>query len=125
MYLLKDNVRIEAMAIWSSLFALSVFATIGKFAVFTTATYGASVFFMNEGARVSLPVRANVPYVGPLLVVSGLLLVGVVLIFAQYLMRQSETARAWGHRLLKLSLVAQACAVVALFTQIKNKTDVA
>ncbi len=40
-------------------------------------------------------------------------------------MRQSEVARAWGHRLLKLSLVAQACAIVALVTQIKNTTDVA
>lgn len=124
MYLLKDNVRPEAMAVWSSIFALSVFATVSGFKVFTTATYGATVFFMNEGTRIPLPVRADIPYVGWLLVVSGLLLAGVIFCFAQYLVRESETARAWGHRLLKLSLVAQACAVIALVSQIKNIGDI-
>jgi ABC-type transport system involved in cytochrome c biogenesis permease subunit len=124
MYLLKDNVRTEAMGIWSSLFALSVFATVSRFDVFTTGTYSASIFFFNEGQRVTLPVRAAIPYVGLLLVFSGILLAGVIFCFARYLMQQSEAARTWGHRLLKLSLVTQAAAIITLVWQIKNTTNI-
>src|SRR6184192_999755 len=81
-YLLKDGVKTEAMAVWSSLFALAVIATISRFSVFAPATfgtYGASAFFgAGEGRGMSLPLRVELPYVGWLLVASGLLLVGVV-----------------------------------------------
>ena len=40
-YLLKDRVKVEAMAIWSSLFAVSVIATVSKFSVFTEFVYRA------------------------------------------------------------------------------------
>src|SRR6476620_6675321 len=35
MYLLKDGVKVEAMAIWSSIFGIAVIGTISKFSVFT------------------------------------------------------------------------------------------
>src|SRR5205085_5952202 len=39
-YLLKDGVKTEAMAIWSSIFGIAIFATISKFSVFAPATFG-------------------------------------------------------------------------------------
>ena len=127
-YLLKEGLKTEAMAIWSSIFALSVFATISRFSVFAPATFGtysASTFFGVTGRRgMSLPLRADIPYVGWLLVLSGLLLVGVIVLFGMYLKSESGQVRRWGHLLLKLSLVAQASAIAMLVSQVKTITDV-
>jgi ABC-type transport system involved in cytochrome c biogenesis permease subunit len=128
-YLLKDGVKTEAMAIWSSLFALAVFATVGHFSVFSPATfgtYGASVLFrMGSGSGAPLPVRADVPTVGWLVVASALLLACVVVAFVKYVRGGGERARKIGHLLLKLSLVTQLAAVVALVAQLKTLTNVA
>jgi ABC-type transport system involved in cytochrome c biogenesis permease subunit len=123
-YLLKDGVKTEAMAVWTSLFALAVIATVSRASVFLGA-YGASAFIGTDAARgMSLPLRVDLPYVGWLLALSGVLLVGVIILFGKYLARGSETARAWGHRLLKLSLVAQGAAVGVLVWQVKTLTSV-
>lgn len=123
-YLLKDGVKTEAMAIWSSIFGLAVLATVSRFSVFTTGVYSSSTFLpMTEGRR-ALPLRADIPFVGPALVVAGLLLVGVIIAFGIYLAKQDEKARLWGHRLLKLSLVAQASAIALLVSQVKTMTDI-
>ena len=50
MYLLKDKVKIEAMAIFASLFAIAVFGTISKFSVFTEFVYRAGIFVPNPTA---------------------------------------------------------------------------
>lgn len=123
-YLLKDGVKTEAMAIWSSLFAIAVIATVSKFSVFTHFTYGASTFLQMGTSKRPVPLRVDIPMVGPMLVISGLLLLGVIALFWTYLSKHSEQARAWGHRLLKLSLVAQAAAIALLVSQIKTITDV-
>jgi ABC-type transport system involved in cytochrome c biogenesis permease subunit len=122
-YLLKDGVKTEAMAIWSSIFSIAIIATISKASVFwpsTFGTYTASTFIGD--ARSPLGLRANIPYVGWVLVIAGLALAGTIAAFARYLWRKDATARAWGHRLLKLALVAQACAIILLATQIKSAT---
>src|SRR5215210_6970990 len=81
-YLLKDGVKTEAMAIWSSIFALAVFATVSKFSVFTSLSYSASVFLpTDKGGRMPIPLRVDIPWVGPTLVVAGLLLVGAIIAF--------------------------------------------
>ncbi len=46
-YLLKDRVKPEAMAILSSIFALSVIATVSKFSVFTEFVYRTGLFVPN------------------------------------------------------------------------------
>lgn len=124
MYLLKDGVKPEAMAIWAGVFAISVIATISKFSVLTTGKYAASTFLLIENRRIPIPLRADIPYVGVLLVISALLLVGMIVAFGQYLSRPGEVARTWGHRLLKLALVTQACAIALLVGQIKTLTDI-
>jgi ABC-type transport system involved in cytochrome c biogenesis permease subunit len=121
-YLLKVGTKPESMAIWAAIFGLGVFATVSRFSVFTTGIYTASTFL--QGSRQALPLRADIPYVGLLIVVSGVLLVGVIGLFGKYLLHDDERARRWGHWLLKLSLVTQACAVVALVSQVKSMTNV-
>ena len=124
-YLLKDGVKTEAMAIWSSIFALAVFATVSRFSVFwpeTFGTYGASTFLP---PRMPLPLRADIPYVGWFLVLGGVLLAGVIVLFGKYLAQKDESARVWGHRLLKASLLVQAVAIALLVGQIKSLTNVA
>jgi ABC-type transport system involved in cytochrome c biogenesis permease subunit len=125
LYLLKDGVKTETMAIWSSIFSLAVLATISRFSVFTTATYSASTFLPgSSGGRIPIPLRVDIPWVGPLLVLAGLLLVGVIIEFAIYLTKNDERARLWGHRLLKAALVVQAVSIVFLVSQIKSLTDI-
>ena len=120
-YLLKDKVKTEAMAIWSSIFGLLVLGTIGRFSVFTDATYRASTVIATGGGRKTpVPVRVDLPWVGPTMVLAGLLLAGVIIAFGIYLAKNSERARVWGHRCLKLALVTQAVAIALLVGQVKT-----
>ena len=124
-YLLKDGIKTEAMAIYSSLFTLAVIGSVSRFSVLTTATYSAATVLNSEASKRSLPLRADIPYVGWTLVLAALLLVGVIVAFLVYLSKHNEKAQLWGHRLLKASLVVQACAVALLVSQIKTLTNVA
>jgi len=65
-YLLKDRVKVEAMAFWSSLFGLSVIATVSKFSVVTELVYRAGLFVPNAAGKkpFSAPFRLDMPYVG-------------------------------------------------------------
>ncbi|MDT5262827.1 MAG: hypothetical protein QOC61_1831 [Acidobacteriota bacterium] len=132
-YLLKDGVKTEAMAVWASIFALAVIATVSKGSVLAVGSvfwglnsavgsYGSAVFLP---PRMPLPLRAELPYVGWLLAASGLLLAGVIVLFCRYLFKEDERARRLGHHVLKAALVAQALAVVLLVWQVKTITNVA
>jgi len=128
-YLLKDNVKTEAMAVWPSLFALAVFATVSRFSVFAPSTFGAygvsSFLSTYGGGRSALPLKVDLPYVGWFIAASGALLAGTIFLFARYVYRADETSKTWGHRLLKLALVAQGLGIVTLVSQVKSLTDVA
>jgi cytochrome c-type biogenesis protein CcsB len=123
-YLLKDGVKTEAMAVWSSIFSLSVIGTISRFSVLTTGIYSASTFFPVEDGRRQIPLRVDLPYVGPVLVIASILLVAVIIAFGIYLAKNDGRARLWGHRFLRLALVAQTCAVVLLISQVKTLTNI-
>ncbi|HYO63239.1 MAG TPA: cytochrome c biogenesis protein CcsA [Pyrinomonadaceae bacterium] len=132
-YLLKDGVKTEAMAVWSSLFGLAVLASISRFSVFSPETFGlytvSAVLPSVSGGRVPLPLRADIPYVGWLMVAAGLLLAATIAAFLVYLSQKDapggQSARRWGHWLLRASLLAQALVVVMLVWQVKSLTDVA
>jgi len=127
MYLLKDGVKVEAMAIWASIFAFSVIATISKFSVFTEFVYRAGLFVpAGEAGKKAFnaPFRLEVPYVGPALVVSGLLLIGVIAAFLVYIYKKNEGAKVIGHYLLKLAFIAQIVALTLLVAGIKSNSDV-
>jgi ABC-type transport system involved in cytochrome c biogenesis permease subunit len=126
MYLLKDGVKVEKMAIWTSIFALAVFATISKMSVFSPmafGTYTASVFAGTS--RASLALRADVPYVGWLLVLAAGLLVGSAIAYLSYLYQNNEKAKGWGHKFLWAAMIVQATGIGALVYQIKNLTNIA
>lgn len=123
-YLLKDKVKVEAMAIWSSLFSIAVIGTISKFSVFTKFTYFAGLFVPNAGGKpFSAPFRLEIPFVGEALIASALLLAGVVAAFLLYIYQNNENARSIGHILLKLGLAAQIVAVGLLVYGISTTTD--
>ena len=124
-YLLKDRVKVEAMAIWSSVFALGVIATISKFSVFTEFVYRAGLFVPNEAGKkpFSAPFRLELDYAGPALAISGVLLVGVIIAFLLYLYQNSEQSRTIGHYLLKAALVAQIVALSLVIYGIKSETN--
>lgn len=125
-YLLKDKVKVEAMAIWSSIFAIGVIGSISKASVFTEFVYRAGLFVPNPagGKAFFAPFRLEIPYAGAALAVCGLLLAGVVISFLIYIYQQSEAARKIGHVLLKTALIAQILAFGFLVSQIRSTTSV-
>lgn len=125
-YLLKDKVKVEAMAIWSSIFALAVIGTVSKFSVFTELIYRAGTFSPNPdgGKPFSAFFRFEVPYVGMMLALAGILLLGVIISFLFYLFQNNETAKNAGHILLKLSLVVQIASIAFLVSGVKSSTNV-
>jgi ABC-type transport system involved in cytochrome c biogenesis permease subunit len=126
LYLLKDGVKPQAMAIWSSIFGIAVFATISKFSIYTPSTffqYTASAFWGTS--RSPLGLRADIPYAGLFIGISGILLSGVVIAYLLYLQNNSEPARKIGHNLLRLAFITQLISVIVLAAQVRGIQDVA
>lgn len=125
-YLLKDKAKPEAMAIWSSVFALGVIATVSKFSVFTEFVYRAGLFVPSAtGAKpFSAPFRLDIPFVGEALLASGILLAGTVVAFLFYIYQNNEAAKRAGHVLLKLAFFSQIIAIVFLVSCVKSTDNV-
>jgi len=121
LYLLKDGVKVEKMVIWTSAFAIATFATVAKFSIFSPfsfGTYTASVF--TGSSRASLALRADIPYVGWLIVLTAALLIASTLSYVSYLYKNNEKAKGWGHKLLWAAMIVQAIGVGTLVYQLKN-----
>jgi cytochrome c-type biogenesis protein CcsB len=114
------------MAIWSSIFAIGVIATVSKVSVFTEFVYRAGLFVPAGGSKkpFSAPFRLEMPYVGPALIVAGLLLAGAVIAFVLYVYQKNEQAKTIGHYLLKLGFVAQIVSIAILVAGIQANSDV-
>jgi hypothetical protein len=125
-YLLKDKVKVESMAIWSSIFAIAVIGTISKFSVLTSFIYRSGLFVPGQtgGKPFSAPFRLEIPYVGAALAICALLLAGSIVSFLIYLYRENETARTAGHFLLKVALIAQILSIGLLVSEIRKTTEV-
>lgn len=123
-YLLKDGVKVESMAIWASIFALGVIGTISKFSVFTELVYRAGTFLPNTPKPVNAMFRVEIPYVGLSLTIAGVLCLVTIISFLLYLYKNNEAAKKVGHIALKLSLVAQILAITFLVMGIKSTTNV-
>ncbi len=125
LYLLKDGVKVEKMAVWTSVFALAVFATISKFSIFDPSTFGtlaASVF--DGGARSALGLRADIPYAGWLIVAAAALLTAATATFAIFISKGDRGARSWGWRFLYGALAVQAAGIAMLVYQLKTLENV-
>ncbi len=124
-YLIKDGLKIEKMAMWSSIFALLVFATVSKFSVLTTGVYSASVLLpLPNGRNMGTALRLELPFVGTAIVIAAVLLVGVLVSFAVYLAQNDEKFRKFGHWLLKGALLAQIAGVALYAWQVKSLTGI-
>ena len=126
LYLIKDGLKIEKMAVWTSIFAIAVFATIGKFGVFSLSTFGtytASTFLGTS--RAPLALRADIPYVGWLLILATVLLIGACAAFAAYFSNSKEGPRLLGRRLLVGALIVQALGIGVLAYEIRTIQNVA
>ncbi len=125
LYLLKDGLKVEKMAIWTSLFALSVFITISKFSVFSLATFGTYTSSTFVGtSRMSLGLRADIPYVGWLITAAAALLVGAIVANLISISQNNDGARKWGTRFLWSAFVVQAAGIGMLVYQIKNLPNI-
>jgi len=125
LYLIKDGLQAEKIAIWACLFAMAVFATISKFSVFSLSsfgTYSASTFAGES--RFSLALRADIPYVGWLLVLGATMLTAVIVSFSYFITNGNDRARRLGRGLLLGTLFVQAAAIGVLVYQIKNIDNV-
>ena len=123
-YLLKDKVKVEAMAIWSSIFAIAVIGSVSKFSVFTEFVYRAGLFAPGSPKPFSSPFRLEIPFVGATLVLSGILLLGVIVSFLLHIYKKSETAKKAGHILLKIAFVTQIVAVAFLVSGLKSSGEI-
>lgn len=127
MYLIKDKVKIESLAIFSSLFAVAVFGTISKFSVFTEFVYRIGTFVPNPvagGKPFASPFRLEVPFVGPVLALAGILLLGVIISFLLYLYQNNEAAKKFGHILLKFAFVVQIIGIALYVSGVKAESNV-
>ncbi|MBP6002246.1 MAG: cytochrome c biogenesis protein CcsA [Pyrinomonadaceae bacterium] len=125
LYLLKDGLKVEKMAIWTSIFALGVFITISKFSVFAPATFGtytASTFVGTS--RMALGLRADIPYVGWLIVAAAALLVAASVGYTLYTSNNDGNARKWANRFLYGALALQGAGVAMLVYQLKSMQNV-
>lgn len=119
-YLLKDGIRFEGVAIWTALYGLLTFVmlgygTAGAFQVFR-GHYSVNLFLDKN----SLPLRAELPMVGPLMTLTLFLLVFAVALFAFDHFNKEEKTRAWGWRLFHGAVALQAIVLVVLFFQMKS-----
>jgi ABC-type transport system involved in cytochrome c biogenesis permease subunit len=115
-YLLKDGVRSEAIAISIALFGILVYGTVGRFAVPFHAEYGASLFV----GKSSLPVRAVLPGVGPLMALALAVITASLALFTIDLLKGDQKAKRWGWRLFRGATVLQALVIAVLFFQVNS-----
>jgi ABC-type transport system involved in cytochrome c biogenesis permease subunit len=124
LYLLKDGLEVEKMAIWTSLFSLAVFATISKFSIFSPSSFGTYTGSTFTGtSRFALGLRADIPYVGWLIVGAALLLVASIAANLYSVANNNDVARRWGNRILWGALAIQAAGISMLVYQLRNLPD--
>jgi cytochrome c-type biogenesis protein CcsB len=120
-YLLRDGIRSEAVAIWAGLYGLLALGALGfgtaeAWSVPLRAEYTVNLFMDKK----SLPVRAELPTVGPLMALTLLVLIASVGLFAVDHSNKKEKARKWAWKLFNSAVVLQAVVLIVLFFQMRN-----
>jgi cytochrome c-type biogenesis protein CcsB len=120
-YLLRDGIRSEAVAIWVGLYGLLAlgalgFGTVEAWSIPFRAEYTVNLFMDKK----SLPLRAELPTVGPLMALTLLVLIASVGLFAVDHFNKKEKARKWAWKLFNSAVVLQAVVLIVLFFQMRN-----
>ncbi len=126
LYLIKDGVRTEKMAFWNGLFMIGVYATVSRFGLFsfeTFGTYAASIFVGTSNA--SIPLRADLPFVGSLMVAAAVFMIGGLGAWAAFVFKGGLRLQRAGLIMTAGSLVLQVGAIVMLIYQISNLANIA
>ncbi|HLG15996.1 MAG TPA: cytochrome c biogenesis protein CcsA [Blastocatellia bacterium] len=123
-YLLKDGVRSEAIAIAVILFGLLVYSTIGgpfgRFSVPFHQEYAVSLVM----GKSPLPIRAELPWMAPLLLIALLGLLAALALFMIDWFKRDEKANKLAWYLFRGTAVLQAGILIVLFYQIKTVGNV-
>jgi ABC-type transport system involved in cytochrome c biogenesis permease subunit len=122
-YLLKDGIRFEGVAIWTALYGLLTFVmlgfgTAGAFEVFR-GEYAVNLFMEKS----SLPLRAELPMVGPLMALTLLALVAAIGLLTLDHFKRDDKARTWGWRLFHGAVVLQALVLIVFAFSMKSMDD--
>jgi cytochrome c-type biogenesis protein CcsB len=127
-YLLKDGIRSESIAVAVILFGFLVFFTVGTYersilhsGVPFTGGYTVNVFF-DSG---SIPVRSELPMIGPLMVLTliALAISLTMFIMGKFGKEEKPTRRGWV--MFRIAAGLQIIVVAALFYQVKNPSNIA
>jgi ABC-type transport system involved in cytochrome c biogenesis permease subunit len=108
-YLVKDRMRVEILAIWAAAFSFLVTATISGFSVLTEGVYRVGTFLPspNGSKPFSGFFRVDLPWVGTVLAVGAVALVVTIGCYIVFLAIGSSTARRFGTYALRTSLLIQ------------------
>jgi ABC-type transport system involved in cytochrome c biogenesis permease subunit len=117
-YLLKDGVKTEALAIAMALYGLLVYGTVGRFRV-PFGEYAASLVI----GKTSYPVRAVLPAVGPLMLVTALVILSALILFIAGWRDDRQGLRKLAWRAFSAAAALQALVLAVLFYQIHNVRD--
>jgi cytochrome c-type biogenesis protein CcsB len=127
-YLLKDGIRSESIAVAVILFGFLVFFTVGTYersilhsGVPFTGGYTVNVFF-DSG---SIPVRSELPMIGPLMVLTLIALAVSLTMFIMGKFGKEEKPTRRGWVMFRIAAGLQIIVVAALFYQVKNPSNIA
>lgn len=125
LYLIKDGVKMESMALAVAAFVIVAFgfvwimSGIKAFDPFTLS-YRLNPGIVHPGGFSNTGARLALPGVGLWATLSLVFLFAMGICFWLYLYRQKEAMRRYGHWLLRASIVAQAVTVGLIFYRIKT-----
>ena len=126
LYLIKDGIKIEALAMFVALFGVIMYACINRFGLFSSLSYSSNLMGPdNNGTMSPVALRAEIPLVGPLMVIAGLLLLSAIICFGLDFYRGTKDLTKYGNIAFRVSAVFQALSIGVFFYQIKALTDLA
>jgi len=129
LYLIKDGVKIEAMALFVAIFGVGVYSCIGRFgsfSLFSQFKYSMDVLApTQEGGLSPAPLRVDIPWVGPLMLLAALLLLAAILCFGWDYYKNQTNLKRYGHMAFRSAAVLQLLSIVALFYQMATLTNLA
>jgi cytochrome c-type biogenesis protein CcsB len=114
-YLIKDGIRWEPVGLTVALYGVLVLCTVGNYG-FRYAEYTVNLM-INRSTQM---IRAELPMVGPLMVVTLVLLIGVVVLFLMDHFNRSESARKLGWKLFAGATAMTAITIAMLFYQLNT-----